>query len=567
MTILSLQLELKVTMDTPKLSEIEKKLQLLDELIRAGESEKVRRALDELQESNYRPFRAHAADFGNICRRVGRHYLGLRWLRPFTRPIQPIQPPTTPSEWVSYAGLLAKVGAQNEALKILEELIARHEGSTPFDAYFHFCSVYFQRWEYIKSVPILRQLLRATKDEPYQNRIAEVNWIAALLAIKSYGNIKKIHQRHIDSIDANIESLLLETKKSEQRLLHGNLLELKAQNLFFSNLHKKEQFDQIFSILDEANKYLTDPQGLPSLYVKKWRLISKMGVFLLFQVPEINQQEQIKTMEHLNSEFNELLLLVNEKEHWESLRELEMYHSILNRDENSILKVFFGTPSEEYQHRIVNEWQRFTQSHLKIPATIWLSDNRNVVVEDPTVDSTSKSSNKCLDPYSSQIGLTDSLFVLFQNITKDLYRPISEATLFNLLFPNEFFNEDSSPGRVFQTVFRLRTWFEINQIPLKVSMKDKSYRLEWDASDGINSTKSFFIKLGSSELGVSASGEDQFLKQLKELWPYKSFSTKEAAEVLKISQNSAMKILKAAVSQKKLHAGGSGRSTRYFFGK
>ena len=133
--------------------------------------------------------------------------------------------------------------------------------------------------------------------------------------------------------------------------------------------------------------------------------------------------------------------------------------------------------------------------------------------------------------------------------------PIAPGNLYSSLYPDEYFNPDSSPNRMYQVVQRLRKWYRDNNIPLNVKVDKNHFLLEMKGDYGILLPKTY-QKMGNEQYHA-------YLNRLREEWPYKTFSGGEAQKFLEISKSSFFKFSSWATTNKKLYKSGTGRSTLY----
>ena len=125
--------------------------------IRIGSIAKVRDQLLRRIEIRLREAipRQQIAPLASLCRRTGLYFestlLLHRYLRP--EPYETVRP--TPEEKVEYAGALAQMGDETEALEILNGIQPGESASALFFSAF----ARFARWEYEATIPLLEQFI------------------------------------------------------------------------------------------------------------------------------------------------------------------------------------------------------------------------------------------------------------------------------------------------------------------------------------------------------------------------------------------------------------------------
>ena len=146
------------------------------------------------------------------------------------------------------------------------------------------------------------------------------------------------------------------------------------------------------------------------------------------------------------------------------------------------------------------------------------------------------------------------LLTAFRALANDFYSPARIATLFSFLFPNEFFNPQSSPHRVHETLRRLRGWFKLNDVPLTVSHDAGQYRL---AATGP------YCLLTRPQNSITR--REFLINELHRTRSAQSFSSMTVAQILGVSPRFSQDLLRWAVESGQMSRFGQGRGTRYRF--
>jgi hypothetical protein len=70
-------------------------------------------------------------------------------------------------------------------------------------------------------------------------------------------------------------------------------------------------------------------------------------------------------------------------------------------------------------------------------------------------------------------------------LCRDFYQPLSVVGAFSKLFPDEYFNPNTSPNRVHQFIRRLSNYFRKQGVAFKIDEMTGSYRLRLPDNTGI----------------------------------------------------------------------------------
>ena len=232
------------------------------------------------------------------------------------------------------------------------------------------------------------------------------------------------------------------------------------------------------------------------------------------------------------------------KRHWETVRDCDYHRGIALRDGGLLKHVYFGTPYERFRERIPLGMLDRGCSRDEYPWQLG-----------------SGSSSRVFDLAmgSEELGRHDmnsnpKLLTAFRALANDFYSPARIATLFSFLFPNEFFNPQSSPHRVHETLRRLRGWFKLNDVPLTVSHDAGQYRL---AATGP------YCLLTRPQNSITR--REFLINELHRTRSAQSFSSMTVAQILGVSPRFSQDLLRWAVESGQMSRFGQGRGTRYRF--
>ncbi len=493
-----------------------------DETIRSGEITSVRNQIELLIPSAIP--RKLVAAFADIARRVRSELWGLRLMRPIVRSETPVFPKPTELELCTYAGLLIKVGALPEAKQKLLQLDRKNLANVDI----FLGEIHIAQWNYKDAVPHYKKILARKDLSDYVHAIAQVNFASALIFLESYTAAEKI-----------LPKLLQHCQDHKWELLYANTLEISAQLAVWQS-----NWNEVHRLLTEAEQ-VAGPNSHYRLYIDKWRALA--GLF--------------KARTEMGSSDNEELKIVQIRQQalslksWETVRDLDFYLALYQKNVNVLLNVYFGTPHPAYKNRIK---KLFKKKGWLIPKSYFrklTSDSTDRLLDLETAQEVGRAMIEPIKP-------GQMLHRLLNILATDFYKPIAIGELFSKLYPDEYFNPDIAPGRVAQAVKLLRRWIEANQIPLMINVDNNRY--------SIAATAPYAFKITSTVQSASElqnAGFKTQLKRLSEKWPYQSFSALQASQFLEISASSARKLLAKALSQQRIYTSGTGRSTQYRFQK
>lgn len=478
-----------------------------DALLRSGQVAEAQALIAQL---DYKAVpRVHAAKAAHMLVRTGLFMDAITLLLPVIHPKLALAMPATPAETAIYALALIKVGSTDEALQLLAGL---QDGIPEKNLYTAFAAQ--SLWDYETAIPHLRTYLTSTGLSVYDATIARVNLLAGLIATDAN-----------DEARALARELRRVTTSEGWTLLQKNVQELSGQLLIRTN-----DLAQAKRELSQANNEFDIPATIWDFFLAKWNAIVDLRL-------NPDSPECRGAMLRLRARALEM-------QHWESVRECDRVLAQATRDAELLMRVYFGTPHAAYRAGLLREAAEWFQMPEK-----FVVGSQHGVVLDLTTGATLDGALK--------LKVGQALHRCLQVMASDLYKPIFVGNLHAKLFPGEYYNPASSPGRVLNVIKRLRAWFREADIPLTLQIQDRSYRLTWTTeppSCGL---------LYESE--VASSPMDVSLAQLKTTLPWAAFTSVEAAEALAISKSSVVKILTWGLEHQRLKKTGTGKSTRYTF--
>lgn len=487
----------------------------MDLKIRTRHIVEVRHEIDQLKGQQIP--REYLVDLANIARRIRYESWGLQLLRPIVRAEVAVQPPPTIKEQTMYAALLIKIGAISEGLRILHDLnTVDHPDVLLYSAY-----AYLADWDYHKAIPLLKKYIHQSNLDEYQKCIAQVNLAASLVHVENHSESSQL-----------LERLRSVCGQREWILLYSNCLEISAQ--FFLQQKAWREAEQM---LDEAEK--TGGQHRQYvLFVEKWRAISK-----LMQKPLLDSTK---------NSLEKVRKIAMQQQSWEVLRDCDFYQAVYQKDRKLLTHVYYGTPFRPYQKRIETVFKENNWTLAK--EYIWNIAGKASL---RTYDLATAAEEGVSEMKPGQVPHR-----LLLTLTSDFYRPFMTGYLFAKIFPKEYFNSISSPDRIVQAVKKTRQWFINHSIPVGISVDDGQYRLMQQGPYGFLLTKKAFALKKYHSIK-----QDIFFKKMKSVFLHKSFSIRQAGEVLQLSSSSIRTILNEAHKDGKVFISGRGPSVRYRFQK
>jgi hypothetical protein len=341
----------------------------------------------------------------------------------------------------------------------------------------------------------------------YVRAVGLVNLLAAYVTLEHRGEAAR-----------TLMELETITTKNNYVRLQANICELGAQ-LFIQN----GDLAQAGQSLRRAADILGTNQTRDQLWIKKWGAV--------LQSIKSNSGRALR-------EFRKEAVL---RKHWESVRESDFYSLKINFDRERFEYLMSGTPYPAYRQRVLRHLgQTLDKSYF----------------------SSGDMSGNLMDLQNGQVilhGKTVSMPPLLHKLTgalmSDFYRPLPMGSLFGKLFPGEHFNIFHSPDRVYQAVYRCRSWFAENGVPMAIHEDSGSYSISHDRR----------LTVLIPYNGRVLSGMESMLRQAGQLAPKnKPIRAGELLGPLGISAATATRFLNWAVENGFAVRSGQGRGTRYF---
>lgn len=487
------------------------KIEYLEAQLRAGQMQSVKAFLEKIRKQKIE--RNLIVKVAGLARRVGYHRYALRLLTPLIRPKAPIAKSATDDEKVEYAVSLVRISLVKEAYDILSEVdIRNNPDALMFQAFCLFVS-----WDYAKAIPFLKKYVEMNNVSKYQKLVARTNMVAGY-----------INEIDFTSAELELKNIFSEADNESNQLLVGYAHQLYAE-LWVNRGNAEKAQEHINS----SKEFLQGTHFRYELYNLQWSAIIKLFTQ--------------KTFKKGQDELNQVRQNAIKKKVWEVLRDCDLYEALLSDNIDILTKLYFGTPHRKYRERILKLYRRplaFSETYTWYPNG--KSKNQNFILD-------------VSEAYDSRSGARlkagQLLHKLLQIIASDFYRPFKSQALFGILFPNEFYNVNTSLHKVYDLIGRLRSWFNSNEIPIDiVSTGRGEFQLKVLKPYGVK------VKVFSNQLEPM----DHLLNKLKNQFPNEYFSISDVMKVTGYSRTQTKLVIKNALNANIIAIEGSGRSTRYY---
>ncbi len=541
------------TKENDKENKLQARFASIDLLIRSGQIKKARHELrEDLKQKLPRDWRAA---YANLARRSGLPMVSLRILGTIFSQDHTLKP--TSLENLAYGAGLAQIGAFREAR---EKLNATDSEEFP-EALFHLALIEIMQWNYVSAESLLKRYLHNHRLSDYQKLIGQLNLASCYSATEKWLLAEPL-----------LERIRAKAKQNEHRLIEANSLEILAQCFFF-----QKRFSQAQSILDEASQFIDDPTSPYSMYIKKWQILVD------FFSAGTNKVNALKNLSALRKQASTIGL-------WETVRDIDFYTIWINQDSELLAKLKTGTPYKSYQKKIK---AFFTEQNSNRATNAdyfhQFTPEQSISLPEQSVEHASRYNRDFASKFNSKyrgavevrlmrtfnLTLGDEIemplakrlrcgslcHLFFSALMLDLYRPIRLGELFSILYPKEFFNPLTSPGRLQKVAQRLNHYFQENQIPLKIELAQQHFHLS--CTNHYRVLISRKPPLTQTESQSHPRQHAMMLALKQSLLRQRSFSSQEICRFFKISERTALRFINQALAQNEIIIFGKGRARRY----
>ena len=328
-------------------------------------------------------------------------------------------------------------------------------------------------------------------------------------------------ERSEDDAKPLLLELLEETRRLGLARLHGNCLELSAQNEALGG-----RWDKAEQLARRAEEELL-PTGVNDLlYARKWLAVCKLA-----------QKGDLAPLASVRNEAAKM-------GHWETLRECDLFQGTLLEDQELLAKVYFASPYAGYRRRLFSQLQFPMKLSEEYQWNFGNSGKPRAILEVATGIRRDKRAAPKLPP---------TLQSLLVAVSEDLYRPSRLASLHATLYPDENFYPHSSPARMHQILRRFRQWLRSERIPLSIDEEDGAYFVRARAP--------IWLVLRRATTAVNdAQGLES---RLQSRFPEAFFNVRDVVAGLGVSRRSAQRLLQEASEKGRVEVQGAGPATRY----
>ena len=482
-------------------TEIDQKYQDLitecDLMIKSGKINQVINIISELVISQVPRSARHG--LAKCCRRTGLIAIGLRLLHPIIRSHKILDEPVTANEVCEYSALLARNGSVHEALELLKNV----DNSIAPEALLYQGQCHILKWEYSEATDYFKRFLNSKGDE-YSKLITRVNLISGYIVLSKLN----------EATETLKETIELVQNVGATRLL-ANCYELWGQVYFWQN-----DFSNSRMMLKRASEIFNNAQSVDQLLILKTESIMKAI-----------EENSVAPL----TQFRKLAM---QRKNWESVREADLFMLKVTSNQSQLDHLIFGTPHVEYRRRIEN----LVGAHPNQNYVLGNDQGSQINLQTGLVTGTGK------------LPLGKKIHQVIKTLTRDFYAPTNMGTLFFELYPEEYFDVDSSPFRIRQAILRTRQWLKQNNIPASIIQSQGAYRFLI--------TGDFGIKLQLEQQAVNPTLTRW--QQLKEkISPGVSFTSEQICNELGWSRTTFRRLADWACDQQELLRQGTGKATTY----
>jgi len=445
-------------------------------------------------------------------RRAGIPHLGLKFLNSVVRPTGRLAQAATAEEIAEYGADLIGVGASSEALILLASVKADVPEVMLFQAFAHFA-----QWNYRDAIPFLERYLRHPRIQGYSRLIGLANLGSALVHERAAA------ARHV------LHELVTQTQKEKLPLLEGNARLFSAELEIYQRDWRTARHH-----LDEAERIFSGSESLEPLFLRKWRAVLEMS-------QAANPVTKTGAIERVR---NEAL----ERRHWETVRDCDFHLAVCLKNPALAIHLIYGTPFASFRDHLTKLFGETLEMPPVYTLELGPSDKEEAVFSmDLQTGVMGKKRTKL------KVGQLPHR--LLRTLASDFYRPFRGAQIHSALFPDEYFNPNSSPQRIRQLIARLRATLVKEKTPLEIIESEGAYRLR--------ATRATRLRLPTraalSSIGLWVEGLRRAVDGKK------TFTAAEVSDALATNLWTVRLALKNAKREGFLRQEGKGPASRYLF--
>ena len=385
-------------------------LKLIQDLETGIRNGAIKSTLESISKLNFEKIpRRHRQKLANLAWRSGGVQQGFHILHPVVRSEEALaRKDATEAEIIEYSMLLQKLGSTREAYERLDSIDASHNPQVLL--YKVFCE--FSQWRYKESIELLNQYIGHKELTEYNVIVGKTNLLSAYICIGRYDIARSLSDELVGKI-----------KNSDHQRLYGNILEMRAQIEIY-----EQNFELARRLLQDSIKVLSRESGSYQLFAKKWLAIL-----------DSLELGNIKSIESFRKE-------AIKKQHWESLREADLFQLKIERDEDRFKRLLYGTPYKEYQERILHTLGEGQMSSFESEVVI---GSKSKVKQEIDFIRGLVDGKQVIKPGKA-------IHKILAVLAFDFYKPRRIGNLFSLIYADEHFDIMSSPNRIHQLVNRAK---------------------------------------------------------------------------------------------------------------
>jgi tetratricopeptide (TPR) repeat protein len=480
-----------------------------DQKIRAGRSDDVRAAVSKLQFKKLQ--RQERLQIAKVCRRVQLYSLGTKALFSVVRGdgVERVSP--SAAETSEYAASLLRIGS----IKEVRTLLSKVDGRESPEAFLYLAFAEIIEWNFSPAVDLLTTYLGSPDLSDYQRRVAQVNLAAALLGC----------QRHYEALPL-LESLIEEASRLNESLVLAMALFYLGDLYFQTNDYKSAR-----STLELARK------ALPPSNLEHHLLIDKLTAMIDAQIGSPGGTIEV---------FDQIKIRAREIGAPETSRDCDFAKAKWHGDRNAFLSAFVGTIFPSFRSKCLGlpyeRPQEVSVRKVDLGEVLCSTELDASVVD-------------IQDPPGLRIG--QSVHRALVTLLQDFYRPVSMGELYEALFPQTYFDPFTAQNRIHQTLLRLRSWVEEQELGWTVRVDPRGLVL-------INGHGPA-IRMQTERPRTPLAALELLVIEIYKKFGARPFDILDLFEHKLCTRSQAHRCLAQAVENEYLQRFGKGRSTKYRF--
>ncbi|MCC6138838.1 MAG: hypothetical protein IT287_09405 [Bdellovibrionaceae bacterium] len=481
--------------------EIIRQLQSIENQIISGNLPEAKNHL--LRIPNHKIPRDLVAKTAQLFRRVGAVESALQILLPLVRPKAQSSALASWEEIIEYAICLKRLGCTEEACEFLKSVPVE---DAP-EALLYKTLFRFSEWDYRGGVRQLLKVINSCPRDSYLNRLAQLHLASAFIAEEKFSEAEIVLSELRESSSLNGESFLF-----------FNSLEISAKAAILMG-----SFKQAEQCLNEADVIAKSFKAFDAFWLLKWR-----SILNAFTNKDTSLLEPARREARANF-------------HWEALRELDFYSCKIQRDENTYLKLFFGTAYPGYRRSLVRDFGEPNATNA------FLSQNGVY----STQEQNSINVFKDFDGELSPGGAPHQLLLV---LLTDTYRGLRTGQIHNYIFPEETYSPTESAERVEHVVHRLRKLMVAHLPGLQINHENEVYRLDFTHFKQVLKIPKNFPKLTSADIKLFA---------LQERIKKEFYEADDVEDAFSISKAAASKLISSWRESGAIEAEGKAKPVKF----